>query len=423
MRNVVLLGLVSLLTDISTEMVYPLLPFYLTLRLGAGPAVLGLIEGLAESLASLLKVVSGHVSDRFQRRKPLAVLGYASSGLGKVVLYLAGSWGVVLAGRLVDRFGKGIRTAPRDALVADSSPEGRRGWAFGLHRAMDTAGAATGVLIAYFLLNRYGGGGADLRPIFLVSLIPALLGLAVLAWVRETGRVAGRREAGGPGQAVESAPRRAEPRPVGRIRDVFTRLDPRLKTLLIVTGIFTLGNSSNQFLLLRAGGAVGPAGAILLYLLYNLSYSVFSWPAGWLSDKVGRRRVLVAGFLLYAAVYGGMALGPEGAGGLGSVVLFALLFTLYGLYSALTDGVAKALIADLAPKELRATVIGLHATIVGLGLLPASLLAGALWAGMSPSAAFGFGAVAGLAAAVGLAVFPRPTGRGYAFPGPGRRRP
>lgn len=403
--NIVLLGLVSLLTDVSTEMVYPLLPFYLTVRLGASPAILGLIEGLAESVASLLKVVSGRVSDRLGRRKGLAVAGYGSSTLGKILLYLSGTWGGVLAGRIGDRLGKGIRTAPRDAMVAESAPQGRQGWSFGLHRAMDCFGATIGALLAYVLLMHYGRGStspsaAGYRLIFLYSLIPAVLGVAALLFVRETGRKLRVADAAPVAEASDAA----EEAPTARLSlwAAFTRLDPRLKTLLIVTAIFTLGNSSNQFLLLRAGESIGEGGAILVYVLFNAVYALLSWPAGWASDKLGRRRVLVAGFVLYAVVYGGLAFG---AGGLSWG--FAALFAVYGAYSALTDGVAKALVADLAPGDLRATVMGLHATIVGIGLFPASFLAGVLWTAFGPAAAFSLGAVAGLVAAAGLAFFPR----------------
>lgn len=420
MRNIVLLGLVSLLTDISTEMVYPLLPFYLTLTLGASPAVLGLVEGLAESVASLLKVVSGRVSDRLRQRKALAIAGYSASTVGKLILYLAGSWGGVLAGRLADRFGKGIRTAPRDALVAESSPAGRTGWAFGLHRTMDTLGAAAGALLAWALFAGLGRSAApaDFRSIFLVSLVPAFLGVVTLFWVRETARAheaAGSRPAptAGPSaptaehagptapsavppapNAGPSGPSGGKARPVGGLKD----LDPRLVTLLVVTGVFTLGNSSNQFILLRAGQSLGTSAALLVYVLFNAVYALVSWPAGGVADRIGKERVLILGFLMYAAVYGALAVG------LGDRAwAYVLIFALYGVYSALTEGVAKALVADLSPPDLKATVLGLHATIVGLGLLPASLIAGLLWAGFGPWAAFGVGSLAGLLAAAGLA--------------------
>lgn len=400
--------MVSFLTDISTEMVYPLLPFYLTLKLGAGPAILGLIEGLAESVASLLKVVSGRISDRLGRRKNLAVAGYGASTAGKVVLYLTGSWGGVLAGRVADRFGKGIRTAPRDAMVAESAPNGRQGWSFGLHRAMDSLGATGGALLAYILLVTLAGRGVGsasasaYRAVFLYSLVPAVLGVAALLFVRETGRRAAPGALSAPSPAAPAAPSPRPSVPRTSLGAAFARLDPRLKTLLVVTAIFTLGNSSNQFLLLRAGESIGEGAALLVYVLFNAAYALFSWPAGWASDKLGRRGVLVTGFLLYAVVYGSLAFG------LGGVPWgYAAIFVLYGVYSALTDGVAKALVADLAPADLRATIMGLHATIVGIGLFPASFLAGLLWSAFGPAAAFGLGAAAGLVAAVGLGLFPR----------------
>lgn len=417
-RNITLLGLTSLLTDVSTEMAYPLLPLFLTSGLGAGPALVGLIEGLAESVASLLKVLSGHVSDRLRRRKGLALAGYSASTLGKVALYASASWVGVLTGRLVDRFGKGVRTAPRDALIAESAPAGRQGWAFGLHRAMDTMGATAGAFAAYLFLVRSTGAPADVyRSVFLVAIIPGLLGVVALLAVRDTGsfsenpartageaRAAGGVRTAGPAGGTASSPGDAcaesrQDRPPGLPPARFLgNLDPGLKALLVATGVFTLGNSSNQFILLRAAQAAGPEHAVLLYVWFNLVYSLLSWPAGLASDRLGRRRVLVAGFILYAVVYAALAAGletvPWGYG---------VVFTIYGVYSALTDGVAKALVADLAPREARATVMGLHATIVGLGLFPASLVAGLLWSARGPSVAFGLGAAAGIAAAAILA--------------------
>jgi MFS family permease len=378
MRNIILLGLTSLLTDISSEMVYPLLPFFLVSSLGASPAILGLIEGVAESLASLLKVVSGYISDRAGRRKPLTILGYAGSALGKLLLYLAGSWVVVFAARIVDRFGKGIRTAPRDALIAESSSSGRRGRAFGLHRAMDSAGAAIGVLLAFMLIS---AAPSDFRRVFLWSLIPAVLGVILLFFVRET-RLQDHRTA-----------------TIQRFR--WRVLPAKLRAFLIISLLFSLGNSSNAFLLLRARALhVDPAQILLLYLMYNISYALFSYPAGRVSDVLGRKMVLVAGYILFAVVYFGFAffVDPER-----SWITWAL-FILYGIFSAFTDGVEKALVSDLAPVEMRGTAIGLHATLVGIGLLPASLIAGQLWTQIGPEAALGLGGLTGFVAAIALAL-------------------
>lgn len=371
MFNVIILGLASFLTDVSSEMVYPLLPLYLTTRLGATPAIVGLIEGVAESLASLLKVFSGYISDRLQRRKPLAILGYSSSTLGKLFLYLSTSWGWVFAGRAVDRFGKGIRTAPRDALIADSTVAERRGQAYGLHRALDTAGAALGVILALTFMTAYRG---NYKVVFLLSLIPAALGVGILLFAQEIRR----------------------PTPTAHLSLRWSALPRRLQAFLIVILLFTLGNSSNQFLLLRAQNlGFDPQMILLLYLTYNIVYALFSYPAGRLSDIIGRKSLLVSGYLFYGLVYLGFAI-------VGQASLLWPLFAAYGLYIAFTEGVEKALVADIAPQELRATLIGLHATFVGAGLLPASFIAGALWNLFGAPAPFYFGSVMGLLAALGL---------------------
>lgn len=377
MFNILLLGITSFLTDVSSEMVYPLIPLFLTSTLGASPAVLGIVEGIAESIASLLKLLSGYVSDRFGKRKRLTIAGYLASAFGKALLYAASGWGMVLGGRAIDRLGKGIRTAPRDALIVESSREGARGMAFGLHRMLDTAGAAVGVLLAYFILKNATG---DYPTIFLLSLVPALLGVAVLAFVRET--------------------RATLPAPSALPRLGWKVLPKRLRAFLVVASVFTLGNSSNTFLLLRASEiGHGALTALLLYLVYNLVYGLVSLPAGKLSDILGRKRLLVAGYFAYAVVYLGFAFAsPERPWMLWG------LFGLYGIYSGITDGVEKALIADLAPQEVRATAIGVHAAICGAGLFPASLIAGELWNHLGASAAFGFGAVTGAIAAIGLLI-------------------
>ena len=381
MFNIIVLGIVSFLTDVSTEMVYPLLPLYLTsARIGATPAIVGLIEGLAESTASLLRVFSGYWSDRLQQRKSLAITGYTFSLIGKYFLYISMTWPVVLVGRMADRFGKGIRTAPRDALIADSTDISQRGNAFGLHRALDSAGASVGVIIAFLL---FVSQRDSFTEIFLVSLVPAALGIVVLFFARE-----------------KLAPRAAVPAATGvpwwrNIGARWHALDRRLKLFLVIVFIFALGNSSNQFLLLRASNLGFDNGTvILMYLVYNIIYALVSWPAGRLSDRVGRKGLLVGGYLTYAIVYIGFAIANP-------LQLWGL-FATYGIYVAMTEGVEKALVSDIAPLDLRATLIGLHATFTGIGLLPASLLAGFLWNAFGPSATFFFGGGMGALAAIAL---------------------
>ncbi len=373
MFNIIILGITSLLTDISSEMVYPLLPIFLVNTLGASPAVLGVIEGISESLASLTKVFSGLWSDKIKRRKPFTVFGYAGSGVGKLFLYLATGWHAVLLGRIIDRFGKGVRTAPRDAIIADSAEEGKRGAAYGLHRAMDTIGASLGVLLAYLLIINFK---QPPREIFLISLIPAFLGVIFLFLIKE---------------------KKAEIKPAAKkVKFRWKILDKRLKMFLIFSFIFTLGNSSNQFLLLRAQNLGNPLAAVLLmYLTYNLVYGIFAYPAARLSDKIGKKKILTAGYFFYGLVYLGFAI-------FSSTRALWIMFAVYGLYIAFTEGVEKAFVADIAPGELKATAIGLHATLVGIGLLPASLLAGFFWKVLGPAAPFYFGGIMGIISSVGI---------------------
>ncbi len=374
MFNIILLGITSLLTDISSEMVYPLLPVYLVSALGASPAILGLIEGIAESLASLLKVFSGYFSDKIKLRKPFTIFGYAASTFGKYLLYISSSWGYVLFARVIDRFGKGVRTAPRDALIADSAKEGKKGAAFGLHRAMDTLGAAIGVMAAYLLIVNFKD---NFKTVFIFSLVPAILGVFFLFFVKE-----------------KKTPPQEKQRE--KLQFNWKALDRKLKLFLIFTFIFTLGNSSNQFLLLRAKNAGNPLPTVILfYLVYNIIYSLVSYPAGRISDKIGRKNLLVLGYFFYGIVYLGFAVNN-------SAGMFWLLFGIYGLHIGFTEGVEKALVADIAPANLRATAIGLHAALVGIGLLPASLLAGLLWKYLGASAPFYFGGFMGIASSIGL---------------------
>ena len=373
MNTVLILGLVSLFTDISSEMVYPLISLYLTTTLGATPAIVGIIEGIAESIASLLKTYSGYLSDKIQRRKPLAIFGYGAATVGKLLLYLSTSWGWVLAGRVVDRFGKGVRTAPRDALIAEASAEGRLGHSFGLHRALDTLGAVIGIVIAYYLFTTTHGGYSR---IFLLSIIPGVIGVLLLFCVKDK----------------KAAKRAVKVHPLAG----WKTLNPRLKAFFLVAFLFTLGNSSNQFLLLRANNlGFNAADVILAYLVCNVVYALSAYPAGRLSDVIGRRTLLVFGYLFYGLVYLGFSFAA-------TRLHVWLLFGVYGLYSGLTEGVEKALVSELCPGESRATMLGVHATLVGIGLLPASVIGGLLWRMIGPEAPFYFGGVVGTLAALGM---------------------
>lgn len=382
MWNVFLIGLISFFADISSEMVYPIIPLYLTSVFGGTPALVGFIEGIAESLASLLKVFSGHLSDRYKKKKALAFFGYAAGAAYKGGLLLAGSWVGVLAARVLDRMGKGIRTAPRDVMVSESAGRGRMGLAFGLHKALDMAGGAIGILTSYLILSR-GSGSIAYKEIFLIALIPALLSLAVFPFLRE------RKE----GPSAEEGKR---PAPFWKN---IPKLPGQLKLYLLVALLFTLGNSSNAFLLLRAKSlGFDDKSVILLYFIYNVTASLLAIPAGRRSDRAGGKRLLVTGYFLFALVYMGFALASQ-------PVFLILLFLLYGAHTALIAGVERAYIAEISPTELRGTMLGLHGTIVGLALFPASAIAGLLWTSLGGWAPFAFGAFQSVAAAVLLLLF------------------
>ncbi len=392
-RNVVLAGLTSFFTDVSSEMVYPLLQAFVRFilasrRAALGPA-LGVIEGVAESTASLLRVFSGYLSDRMGRRKLPAVGGYGTSAAAKALLLLGSAgWGFLVLARFLDRVGKGIRTAPRDALISESTPAASQGKAFGFQRAMDFAGATLGALIAYFLARRFLDQATgnlrslgDFYTVFLVSLAPAALGVAALLFVRE-------RRPGGRG------------RNPGRPNLDLRGYSPNLRRFFLAQGLFALGNSSNQFLLLRSMDLGRPLSTvILMYLAFNLSTAALSTAFGSLSDRIGRRRVLVTGYALYAVVYAAFGFIPRQQG-----YLLWAFWTLYGVYYAMTEGVEKALVSDIAPAGSRATALGFYHTIVGVGLLPASLIAGLLFS-LLPPAAFLFGGLMALAAVVVLGAF------------------
>jgi MFS family permease len=376
--NVLILGLVSLLTDVSSEMIYPLLPLFLTGVLGAGPAFLGAIEGVAESTAALLKLASGHISDRVPRRKPLVLVGYGLSALARPLIALAASPVFVLGVRFCDRIGKGIRTSPRDALIADSTAPELRGRAYGFHRSMDHAGALLGPLLAAGLLGWFS---LDLRTVFWCAAVPGLLAILCLAL------------------GVREVPRQPSPaRPAGKT------ILPRgqLRAYLLILLLFTLGNSSDAFLLLRATDlGVAPALLPLLWAFFHLVKMLSVFPFGALSDRIGRRGVIVAGWAVYAAAYLGFAVAT-------SQWHVWLLFTVYGLFYGLTEGVEKALVADLAPEAERGGAFGWFNAAIGLGALPASLLFGMLWQWYGPLAAFGCGAALAAVAAVLLLTVVRP---------------
>ena len=376
--NVIALGITSLFTDISSEMLVPVMPLFITATLGASVASLGLIEGVAESTASALRLVSGRLSDRVGRRKPFVVWGYAFSGLCKTAMAWAGSWPAMLALRFGDRVGKALRNPPRDALIADSTPATAMGRAFGLHRAMDTAGAALGPLVTWWLLGQWSGLGAEgYRRIFLVSAIPAAIAVAVLLALVHAPRTAAHTHAAAAGA---SAP-----------------LGGRFARFIAADVLFQLGNSSMAFLLLRAQRVGFTAGEVaLVYLAYNLIAAALALPFGRLSDRVGRRPLLLAGYLFYALAYGAAAFSPTRPGAIGAFVLLAV-------HVALTDGQARSLVADLVPRERRATAFGVYHGAVGAALLPARLAAGILWERVGPQAPFALGATLALAAAVALA--------------------
>lgn len=377
MNNVIIIGLVSFFADLSTEMVYPLIPIYLTTVFGATPALVGVIEGIAESLASLLKVFGGYISDKYRKKKPVAFLGYSTGLVYKLALVLAGSWVGILAARVIDRFGKGIRTAPRDVLVSESGDSSKLGHSFGLHKMLDMAGSAAGILAAYFIMKAWQGEYAYKR-LFLLSCIPMVAALFMFIFIKE----------------------KSEPRDSKAPLHVFSgikNLDGRLKLYLVVAFIFTLGNSSNTFLLLRAGNVgFDSASVVLLYFVYNMVSSLLALPFGKISDRVGRKRVLVAGYLTFTLVYAGFAWAAD------KTVIVAA-FVLYGVFTAATAGVERAFIAEIAPRELKGTMLGLHSTIVGIALFPASVIAGLLWNAFGPVVPFAFGASLSFAAALILA--------------------
>lgn len=371
-RNVIVLGVVSLLNDAGSEMIYPLLPVFLTTTLGASTELLGLIEGIAESTAGLLKLFSGYFSDRLKRRKGPAVIGYAISSVTRPLLALATQGWHVLLVRLGDRIGKGVRTAPRDALIADSTDPSQRGLAFGFHRAMDHAGAVVGPLLAMLVLTF---SADNYRLVFFLAAIPPLIGVLVLMLA-----------------AKEIRPQREGVAPSFHLR----QFNSPFKKYLITVFLFTLGNSSDAFLLLRAK-QVGMATALIpaLWLFHHIVKMVVSIPGSGLSDRLGRRKVILLGWIVYAAVYVGFGFAQQ-------AWHIWLLFALYSVYYGLTEGTEKAFVADLVKPEQRGMAFGIYNFAIAIGAFPASLIMGILWQRVSPLAAFSFGVAMALLAALML---------------------
>jgi len=400
--NVLLLGVVSFFADVSSEMLYPLMPLFLTVTLGAPAAAVGVIEGLAEATAAVLKTVSGRIADRTGRRIEQTFGGYFLSTAVRPVIALAHAWPLVLAARVLDRAGKGIRTSPRDAILADSAPADVRGAAFGWHRAMDTGGAVVGPLLALALLLALDH---NLRLVIGLAVIPGLIGAFCVLAVsdprrrRREGRskdvsVGDEVRAGQAGDAAAEGTEAGGSASEGaRQRLRWSTLPGPFKVYLAAWLPFVLVNSSDVFLLLRAKQTgLSSTAVVLVYVLYNFVYALWSLPFGSLSDRWGRRQVMVVGMVVFAAVYAGFALAR-------SLWQMIVLFAIYGLYMAATDGVGKAFAVDLVPVHLRATSVGLLGTLAGVATLLASVLAGVLWDSVGPWAPFLLGAAgAGLSA-------------------------
>jgi MFS family permease len=364
-KNVFVAGLVSFFMDVSSEMIYPLVPLFLANVLGVNKSVIGLIEGIAESTASLLKVFSGWFSDRIGNRKWLMAAGYGISTLSRPIVALATGWQHVMGSRFMDRFGKGVRTAPRDAIIAESSEKTHLGRAFGFHRSMDTMGAVVGPAIAFFLLGIFSN---NYRIVFWLSMIPGVIAvLLIIFFIKEKKKVF---------PAYEERPKLT-----------LKHFDWRFKFFVAIATIFAIGNSSDVFLILRAQ-QIGISTVMIpvVYLLFNLVYSISAIPAGIAADKFGRKRVILLGFVLFAILYYGFAVARD------TSAIWAL-FAFYGLFMGLTEGIQKAFLATIIPQDFKATAFGIYNTAVGLAMFPASFIGGWLWDHVSPSATFFFGAI------------------------------
>jgi len=389
-RTVFTLGIVSFLTDISSEMLIPIVPQFLKFVVGATTLNIGLIEGIAESTASLLRVWAGYLADKTGRPKLLTVIGYGLSALSKPFYLMATAWPHVLGIRFADRFGKGIRSAPRDVLLADASDETNRGRAFGFHRAMDTAGAALGPLVVIALVSLLairvtpeglGHNRAIYHAVFLASAIPAVLGWLVLAlFVTE---------------------KKHDPTAAKKPDLKFSALDRRFKLFLAIVTLFSIGNSSDAFLVLKATDPKAGVGMAFIqflwvYAVFNILSAIVAARSGILSDKIGRKPIIITGWLVFAVVYFAMAR-------IHTTTEIWVWFVIYGIYYGLTDGMLRAFAIDLAPSHMRGTAVGAYFTFTGVALLPASLIAGYLWSRYGAPAPFYYGSAVALLSALLLA--------------------
>ncbi len=413
-RNVVALSVVSLLTDVSSEMLVFVVPLFLVNVVGATPAIVGVVEGVAESVGAILRLGSGALSDRLGRRRLLVGAGYGTSTLSKGLYVVASTWPVVLVARLGDRVGKGIRTAPRDALIADSTPTEARGRAFGFHRAMDTVGAVIGVSLAAVLVAMLQGDASSLdedtfRAIAVLALVPALLGVVVVVVaVRD---VAIRSTEMVQPSAVGVTPKAPEPAPAAGADQPGRGPAPfpaAFWMFVLASGLFALGNSSDAFLVLRSQQlGVSVRDLLLLVIAFNLVGAAIAWPVGALSDRIGRRMLVGFAWGIYVVAYLGFAVAGQGPGSNGLLVV-AVLWITYGAYYGVAEAVGRALVADLAPVRRRATGFGIVNALVAAMLLPASIVAGFLWDAIGPGGPFWFGAVCAAGALAVLAIGVRP---------------
>ena len=387
-RNVFAISLVSLLNDASSEIIYPLLPILLTSVLGASPRAIGIIEGAAESVSSLIKLLAGYLSDRFGKRKILVVSGYALAALARPFLAFATSWQQVLAIRLTDRVGKGVRSAPRDAMIADAVAIEQRGIAFGFHRAMDHGGAVIGpllgfVLVLFFVTNENAPTRIEFTWVLMLAAVPAIAAVLVsIFFMRESTLL---------------APRETE------VKKLSLRgFDSNFKRFLLILALFTLSNSTDSFLILRARNiGVSIKGSLLLWSAHHCMKVLSSLWGGDLSDRLGRKRLIVSGWILYAAVYAGFAF-------VSNQYSIWVLFLIYGIYFGLAEGAEKALVADLVKPEQRGTAYGLYNLAFGITVFPASLLMGIIWDWKGPTAAFLVSAILGATAALLLLLMVKP---------------